>query len=249
MWSSTRSTSASRSTSGSSAARADSSSAIEARSIGLPVIERLEVVVDLVLGVEGQLEIEAVVDVDVGEDPLLAVLDDPLPLDVVVKARRVERVADERQAVAEDVDVDVRALADVARPDAADQPRVEPRELAHQAEGLDPHVAEGLETFVALVHPRHRLDLVADLGVGRQVAGPVTVLDPELLGGLALGGEVFGLGPLVHHLGGEERDLPPDSLIGHGDGAPFHAHRGGAGRDAAAGVAATIAGKSPGLRA
>ena len=42
-----------------------------------------EHVMDLVLGVERQLEGEAVVDVDVGEDTLLAVLDDPLLLDSV----------------------------------------------------------------------------------------------------------------------------------------------------------------------
>ncbi len=120
----------------------------------------------------------------------------------------------------------------------------EPGELAHQAEGLDAHVAEVLEALVALVHPGHRLDLVADLGVGGEVAGPVTVFDPELLGGLALGGEVFGLGPLVHHLGGEEGDLPPDAFVGHGEECADWAHRGGAGRDAAAGVAATLRGKS-----
>ena len=70
--------------------------------------------------------------------------------------------------------------------------------------------------FGPLVHPGHRLDLVADLRVAGQVAGPVAILDPELLGGLALGGEVLGLGPVVHHLGGEEGDLPPDAFVGHG---------------------------------
>ena len=108
-------------------------------------------------------------------------------------------------------------MADVAGPDAADQPRSEPGELAHQAEGLDPHVAEVFEPLRPFVHPRHRLDLVADLRVRGEVAGPEPVLDPELLGGLALGGEVLGLGPLVHHLGGEEGDLPPDSFVSHGE--------------------------------
>ena len=46
----------------------------------------LEDVVGLVLGVDGQLEVEAVVDVDVREDALLAVLDDLLALDVVLVA-------------------------------------------------------------------------------------------------------------------------------------------------------------------
>ena len=75
-----------------------------------------------------------------------------------------------------------------------------------------------LEPLGPLVHPGHRLDLVADLLVAGQVAGPVAILDPELLGGLALGGEVLGLGPVVHHLGGQEGDLAPDAFISHGKG-------------------------------
>ena len=42
-----------------------------------------------------------------------------------------------------------------------------------------------------------------------------TVLDPELAGGLALGGEVFGLLPFVHQPRCEQRDLPADSCISH----------------------------------
>ena len=135
---------------------------------------------DLVFGVEGQLEIVAVVDVNVREDPFLAVLDDPLVLDVVLQAQLVERVGHERQAVAEDVDVDVGALADVPGPDAADQPRAEPREQAHQAQGIEPHVAEVFEPLGPLVDAGHRLDLVADLVVAGQVAGAVPILDAEL---------------------------------------------------------------------
>ncbi len=54
---------------------------------------------DLVLGIKGQLVGEAVVDVDVGEDPLLAVLDDPLLLDLVGQGVVVESVGDDRLAV------------------------------------------------------------------------------------------------------------------------------------------------------
>ena len=43
----------------------------------------------LVLGVDGQLEVEAVVDVDVREDAGLAVLDDLLALDVELVALAV----------------------------------------------------------------------------------------------------------------------------------------------------------------
>ena len=78
---------------------------------------------------------------------------------------------------------------------------------------------------------RHRLDLVADLLVARQIAGAVAILDPELLGGLALGGEIFGLGPQVHHLGGQKSELAPDAFVGHeGEVRRFSAHQCGAGQ-------------------
>ena len=118
---------------------------------------------NLVFGIERQLEVVRVVHVDVGERPLFTVLDDPLVLDVVLKAQFVERVGDQRQAVAEDVDIDVGALADVPGPDAADQPRPEPGQQPHQPQGVEPHVAEGLQPLRTLVHAGHRLDLVADL--------------------------------------------------------------------------------------
>ena len=191
----------------------------------------LEDVMGLVRRVDGQLDGVSVVDVDVREDPLLAVLDDPLQLDLVGQAVLVEGGGHERDAVAEDVEVDVRAVADVAGPDAADESGSEPGELPHHPERLDAHVAEPGPAFRPLVHAGEGLDLVADLAVGGQVGGPVPVLDAELARGLALGGEVLGLGPLVHELGGEEGDLPPDAVVGHGGGAPLHAHQGGAGPD------------------
>ena len=181
----------------------------------------LEDVVRLVLGVERQLEVVAVEDVDVGEDPLLVVLDDPLELDVVLDVQLVEGVGHQREAVAEDVDVDVGALADVPGQDAADQPRPEPGQELHEPQGVEPHVEQVLEPLGALVHPGHGLDLVADLLVAGQVAGPMAILDAELLGGLALGGEVLGLGPAIHHLGGQEGDLAPDAFISHVRGAPI----------------------------
>ena len=46
-------------------------------------------------------------------------------------------------------------------------------------------------------------------------------IDIELAGRLALGGEVLGLGPAVHELGGEEGDLPPNPFISHREGAPI----------------------------
>ena len=170
---------------------------------------------DLVFGVERQLEFVAVVNVDVGEGPLLAVLDDPLVLDVVLEAKLVERVGHEGEAVAEDVDVDVRALADVPGPDAADQPGPEPGQQPHQPQGIEPHVAQSLQALRPLVHPGHRLDLVADLPVAGQVARPMSILDAKLAGGLALGGEILGFGPVIHHLGGQKGDLAPNAFVGH----------------------------------
>ena len=96
------------------------------------------------------------------------------------EAMLLERGGDEREAVAEDVDVDVGAVADVPGPDAADQPGPEPRQLAHQPQGLDPHVAQVLEALRPFVHPGHGLDLVADLAVAGQVGGTIAVLDPKL---------------------------------------------------------------------
>ena len=121
------------------------------------------------------------------------------------EAELVERVGHQREAVAEDVDVDVGALADVPGPDAADQPGPEPRQQPHEPQGIEPHVAQVLEALGPLVHPGHRLDLVADLPVAGQVAGPMAILDAKLAGGLALGGEVLGLGPADTSSGRPER--------------------------------------------
>ena len=129
------------------------------------------------------------------------------------------------------MDVDVGPFADVPGADAADQPGAEARQEPHQAEGVEPHVAEVFQPLGPLVDARHRLDLVADLLVARQVARAVAILDPELLGGLALGGEIFGLGPQVHHLGGQKSELAPDAFVGHDrEVRRFSAHRCGAGQ-------------------
>ncbi len=84
--------------------------------------------------------------------------------------------------------------------------------------------------LVSLVHPRHRLDLVADLAVRGQIGRAEPVLDPKLPCGLTLGGEVLGLGALVHELGGKEGDLPPDAFVSHGRKVRRLAHRCGAGQ-------------------
>ncbi len=105
----------------------------------------------LVLGVDGQLEVVAVVDVDVGEGAGLAVLDDLLAFDIELVAFVFQEVGEESGAVGEDVDVDVGALADVAGHDAADQPRAEGTDLPHEAQCFQPHLAQMSGAFVALV--------------------------------------------------------------------------------------------------
>jgi hypothetical protein len=66
-----------------------------------------------------------------------------------------------------------------------------------------------------LVHPGHGLDLVADFLVAGQVGRPIAILDAKLAGRLALGGEVLGLGAVIHHLGGQKGDLAPNAFISH----------------------------------
>lgn len=93
--------------------------------------------------------------------------------------------------IAEDVNIDVRALAGVPCEDAADQFGVERAEAAHHAEGVEPHVGKIAVALLTFVEVGQRLDLVSDFAVGRKVFGAVSVLDPELAGRLALGGEVL----------------------------------------------------------
>jgi hypothetical protein len=65
------------------------------------------------------------------------------------------------------------------------------------------------------VHARHRLDLVADFSVAGEVRGPMSIFDAKLAGSLSLGRKIFGLSPVIHHLGGQESHLAPNAFIGH----------------------------------
>ena len=152
---------------------------------------------------------------DVSEETFLVVFDHLLVLNVVGERLFVEGIRHDRLAIGEDMNVDVGPSPDMAGPNTADQARPEPREDSHEAERLDPHVADSVEPARPFVHPRHALNLVADLGVGGKVAGTMLVVDPELLGGLALGREVFGLGPMIHKLRGKKGDLPPNAIVCH----------------------------------
>ena len=115
----------------------------------------------------------------------------------------------------EDVDIDVRPLANVSGEHAADQAGTESREQAHEAQGLEPHVTELGEPPWPLVHAGEGLHLVANLAVAGQIGGSEAVFHSQLPGGLALGREVLALGPTVHQLRGEEGDLPSKTRIWH----------------------------------
>jgi len=109
--------------------------------------------------------------VDVGESALLVLLDDPLPLDGERETLVLEHRGDGRRVVGEDVDVNIRALADVARVRAADQLRAEGAEQPHHVEGGDAHLSEVFLAFFSLVEVGQGLDLVADFAVGGEVFG------------------------------------------------------------------------------
>src|SRR5262249_52993835 len=85
-------------------------------------------------------------------------------------------------------------------------------------ERLDAHVAEVDLAFGSFEESGEHLDLVTDLLVAGEVAWAVAVFQAKLARGLALGGEILGLGPLIHHLRGQMRDLPPDAFVSHGEG-------------------------------
>ena len=125
----------------------------------------------LVAGVDGQLEGKAIVDVDVDEDPLLALLADFLALDLVRKSLSVENGGHRLDAVGKDVQIDVGTAANVAREGAADQAGPECPQQPHHAEGLQTHVAEVFRPPLALLELRPDLDLLADLAIAGQVAG------------------------------------------------------------------------------
>src|SRR5262245_15888240 len=178
-----------------------------------------EDIVRLVFRIDGQLEGKAIGDVDVREGAGLAVLDDLLALDLEHIPLALEQAGDAIDAIAEQVQVDVGAVADVAGHDAADEPRPERAQQTHESQGGEAHLAQILGACLALVQAGEVLDQVADLGVGGEVAG-LDGAAAEAFGGFALGGEVLGLHAVVHQAGGFKGDGMPESCIGHPFSAP-----------------------------
>jgi hypothetical protein len=81
--------------------------------------------------IDGQLEGVVATDVNVGVDLLFTRFANSLARDLVAEAIGVEQVGDRLGRVAEDVEVDVGALANVPREDAPNQPGAERGEPAH----------------------------------------------------------------------------------------------------------------------
>src|SRR4051794_36105219 len=108
-------------------------------------------VMGLIFRVDGQLEVEAVVDVDVSENTSYCKFDNLLALDIELNTFRVQQVGDEPDCVREDVNIDVRALADVSGHDTADEPGTKGAEEPHQPQRFKAHLAEVLGAFVPFV--------------------------------------------------------------------------------------------------
>ena len=171
-----------------------------ARSIGLAGDRAFEDVVGLVAGVKRQLEVEAVRDMNVRICPLFALLEDPLALDLVDDPLGIQGRRDRLEAVGEQVQVDVRAPAHVAGQRAADQARAETLQKPHHAQGFQAHLPQLLGAVVALVHPGHDLDFVADFAIAGQVGGLEVAAD-DSPGGLHLGPEILRFFAGVHEPG------------------------------------------------
>ena len=92
----------------------------------------------------------------------------------------------------EDVEVDVGALADVAGHDAADEPGPKGPEQAHQVQGVEAHVREGVRVRCSPSWMRAKSWICSRISA---LEGRSAGLTPaaKTLGGLAFGGEVFGL--------------------------------------------------------
>jgi hypothetical protein len=173
-----------------------------------------EDVMGLVGRIDGQLEGKAVLDVDMRKDALFVVLLDALSLDVVDDALLVEDVGDRADPVAKQVQVDVAAGADVPGHDAADEAGAVWREQPHQAQRLDPHLAEVAGALAAFVEAGEGLDFVADF----RVRGQIRRLHPALadaVGSLLLGAVVLGFFARVHKTGSFPGDLPPELTLLH----------------------------------
>src|SRR5260370_19673764 len=144
-----------------------------------------------ILGVYRQFEVEASEDMNVRKNAGFVVLDDLLAFDVELISFLFEKVADEADTVAENMNVDVGAFANMPRHDAANEPGPEGPQKPHEAQGFEPHVAEMLGTLFAFVNAGEDLNLIADLCVGGKVLR-LDALANQTFRGFTFSGAVFG---------------------------------------------------------
>src|SRR5713226_4553555 len=130
-----------------------------------------ENIMRLVLGIYRQLEIELIEDMNVGKNPRFLMLDDLLSLDVELVAFVFQYVGDQTDAVRENMDVDVRPLADVPGHNAADEAGAKRPQQPHESQRLQAHGPKVLRAAIAFVDAGKMLNLVADFCVGGEVLG------------------------------------------------------------------------------
>ena len=129
----------------------------------------------------------------------------------------LEHRRDGRDDVGEDVQVDVRALADVAGQNGADEARRERATAAASCAARPSRISRRCScALFAFIEVGEGLDLVADFGVGGEVAGlDAIVSNASWRAALRLAVKYSVLVPFVHQLRREQRDLASDSCISH----------------------------------
>ena len=143
---------------------------------------------------------------------------------VVLIAFLLQQIGNQSHAVGEDMDIDVRAFAHMPGHDAADQARTKSPKKTHQAQRLQPHVAEVLRAFFTFMDAGKDLNLLADLGIGGKIRG-FDALAAQAFGRLAFGRVVFRFDAFVHQPGGLLSDCLAKSEIGHPFMRRNQAHR------------------------
>jgi hypothetical protein len=112
--------------------------------------------------------------------------------------------------------------------DAADQAWAEIGQEAHQSKRVHSHLSQMRGSPITFVDSSKDLDLIADLGVGREVCR-LDSSAAQTFGRFSLGGEVLGFDPFVHQASGFKSDRLTKFRISHPFMRRYLAHRSGAG--------------------
>src|SRR5262249_35552075 len=130
------------------------------------------------------------------------------------------QIGDQTHTVAKDMDIDIRALADMAGHDAPDQAGTKGAEESHEPQGFQTHGAQMPGALFAFMHAGEDLDLIADFRVGRAVFG-FDASPKQAFGGFAFGSVVFRFDAFVHQTSGFERDRLTHFAESHSFRAPL----------------------------